>query len=84
MRPIYKAVRPLLYANYRLGQILTGEKWETVMRPESNVLAISGYENKLIVVPRYLGSDLSEYEMTSLNLKKIFDNAQIAVFEKKK
>jgi hypothetical protein len=82
IRPIYKAVRPLLYGNYQLGQIMTGTKWEIVMRPESNILKLSGYDNKLIVIPRYLGSDMSEYEMTSLHLKKIFDNAQIALFEK--
>lgn len=82
VRPIYKAVRPLLYANNGLAQLIIGKKWETVMRPENNVLKVSGYDDKLIVVPRYLGSDLSEYEMTTLHLKKIFDNAQIAVFEK--
>ncbi len=82
VRPIYKAVRPLLYANYQLEQIITGRKWEIVMRPESNVLRLSGYDNKLIVIPRYLGSDMSEFEITSLKLKKTFDNAQIAIFEK--
>jgi hypothetical protein len=84
VRPIYKAVRPLLYANYRLGQLITGRKWEIVMRPDNNVLKLSGYEDKLIVIPRYLGSDISGYEITSLDLKKIFDNAQIALFEKNK
>lgn len=84
VRPIYKAVRPLLYANYRLGQIITGRKWEIVMRPESNVLKLSGFEDKLIVIPRHLGSDISEYEIASLDLIKIFDNAQIALFEKNK
>lgn len=82
IRPIYKAVKPLLYTNYRLGEIITGKKWEMVMRPENNVLNVSHYDNKLIVIPRYLGSDISEYEITSLHLKKIFDNAQIAIFEK--
>ncbi len=82
VRPIYKAVRPLLYANSQLAHLLTGKKWETVMRPENNVLNVSGYDEQLIVVPRYLGSDLSEYEMGALRLKKIFDNAHIAVFEK--
>ena len=82
IRPIYKAVKPILYTDYRIGQIITGRKWETVMRPENNILNVSDYDNKLIVIPRYLGSDMSEYEIKVLNLKKIFDNAQIAIFEK--
>ncbi len=82
VRPIYKAVRPLLYANYQLVQLLTGRKWDVVMRPESNVLKLTEYADKIIVVPRYLGSDLSDYEMTTLGLTKIFDNAQIASYVK--
>lgn len=81
--PVYKAVKPLLYKNYRLGEIMTGKIWRVVERPENNVLTLSDYDNDIIVVPRYLGSDLSGYEMEVLNLRKIFDNAQIAIFEKK-
>ncbi len=80
--PIYKAVKPIVYTDYRIGQTITGKKWEMVMRPEDNVLKISDYDSKLIVIPRYLGSDISDYEITSLHLTKIFDNAQIAIFEK--
>lgn len=83
IKPIYKAVRPLLYGTYTFGRLLTGKKWEVVMRPENNILKIAGYDNKLIVVPRYLGTDISETETSSLQLKKIFDNAQIAIFEKR-
>jgi hypothetical protein len=82
IRPIYRQVRPLFYANYWLAQLMSATKWEIVMRPESKVLTLSGYDGKLIVIPRYLGSDMSDYEMTSLHLTKIFDNTQIALFEK--
>ncbi len=82
IKPIYKAVKPLLYKNYLLGQMITDKKWEMVIRPENNILNISNYDNKIIVIPRYIGSDISEYEIKLLNLKKIFDNAQIALFEK--
>lgn len=82
IRPIYKAVKPLLYVNKPMGQRITGKKWETVMRPENDILDVTNYENKIIVIPRYLGSDISDYEINLLRLKKIFDNAQIAIFEK--
>ena len=82
IKPIYKAVKPLLYTYYQIGQIITGKKWESVLRPESNVINISNYDNKIIVVPRYFGTDISDYEIKLLHLKNIFDNAQIAIFEK--
>lgn len=82
IKPIYKAVKPMLYKNYLLGQLLTDKRWERTVRPENNILSISGYENKIIVIPRYIGSDISEYEIKLLELKKVFDNAHIALFEK--
>ncbi len=82
IRPIYKAVKPMLYTQYQIGQIMTGKKWEMIRRPDNDILNVTDYDNKVIVIPRYLGSDMSEYEIKVLNLKKIFDNAQIAVFEK--
>lgn len=81
--PIYKAVKPLLYANYWIGAWITGKPWDIITRPENNILNISGYDDRLIVIPRYVGTDISDYEITLLNLTKIFDNAQIAIFEKK-
>ena len=83
IKPIYKAIKPILYENYHLGEKLTGTHWEIVMRPEDNVIRLKDYNNKLIVVPRYLGSDLSAHEMYINKLKKIFDNGQIAIFERK-
>lgn len=83
IKPIYKATKPFLYENINLAEKLTATHWVKVLRPEDNVLKISNYKNKLILIPRYLGSDLSEYEENKLNLKKTFDNYQIAIFEEK-
>lgn len=80
--PIYKAFKPLIYKNYWITQLITGKTWEVVARPENNILNLTNYDKKLIVIPRYLGTDISDYEITELKLKKIFDNAQIAIFEK--
>ncbi|MBI5122955.1 hypothetical protein HZA75_03805 [Candidatus Roizmanbacteria bacterium] len=83
IKPIYKAVKLMLYENYHLGEKLTNTRWQIVKRPDNNVIQLKDYRNKLIVVPRYLGANLSEHEMEINDLKKIFDNAQIAIFEKK-
>lgn len=83
VKPIYKAIKPFLYENTALAQKLTGTKWTTILRPQDNVLKLTDYKNKLIFIPRYLGSDLSVYEQSSLKLTKIFDNYQIAIYEKK-
>ncbi|OGH05752.1 MAG: hypothetical protein A2W22_06585 [Candidatus Levybacteria bacterium RBG_16_35_11] len=82
IRPIYKAVKPALYDNYKIGGVITAKKWRKVLRPSNHILKISDYDNKLIVVPKYLGADLSQYEINLLKLSKIFDNAQIQIFEK--
>lgn len=81
--PIYKEVRPALYRNENLLENLTGHNWQEVIRPKSNIIKISDYDDKIIVVSKYLGADLSPYEMSTLGLKKIFDNAQIEIYEKK-
>lgn len=78
--PIYKAVRPLYK---EVGEKLTGKKWETVLRPQDHILKLTDFNNKIIVVPRFLGADLSLHEMETLHIKKIFDNAQVAIYEKK-
>lgn len=82
IKPIYKAVKPMLYENNLLAEKITNRKWEKVVRPENNILKIDNYDNKLIYIPKYLGSDLSTHEMGLLKLRKIFDNAQIQIFEK--
>ena len=82
--PIYRSDVPLIYAYPSLGQKLTGVQWQKVVRPESQVLKLTtNYDEKLIVIPRYLRTDLSEYEIRTLNVKLIFDNAQIALYEKR-
>lgn len=80
---IYKAVKPLFYTNYHCAGLLTNTNWEEIIRPENKQLQLLDYQNKLIVVPRYLGADLYPDEAKRYDLTKIFDNAQIAIFEKK-
>lgn len=80
-KPIYKAVKPLLLDNYHVAEKLTGTYWQKVMRDQKNKITLSRYRNYLIVVPRYIGSDFSPDEMNKYSMKKIFDNAQIAIFE---
>ena len=80
---IYKEIKPVLNYNYKFGENFTGRKWIKIIRPSNHILKISNYNTKIIVVPRYLGADLSDYEIKLLNLKKLYDNAQFAIFEKK-
>lgn len=82
-KPIYKAIRPLLYENYQFAEKLTGKNWKTITRTKDNTLLLPQITNVLIAVPRYLGSELSTEEIKKYNLIKIFDNAQIVVFVKK-
>ncbi len=82
IKPIYKAVKPLLYEDYRYGARLTGTKWTIVEKTEGGVVDLSRYDDKFIVLPRYLGADFSEKEIEKNNIKKIFDNGQIAIFIK--
>jgi hypothetical protein len=82
IRPIYKAVKPLLYNDFQIGQIMTHKKWSVVVRPSNHILKLTDYDNTLIIIPKYLGSDISDYEIDLLKIKKIFDNAQIQIYEK--
>lgn len=82
-KPIYKAVRPVLYDNYQFAEKLTGTHWQKITRTGKNILQLQNYDNRLIVVPRYFGSDISMDEINKFNLVKIFDNAQIAIFRKR-
>lgn len=83
VKPIYKAVRPLIYENVNLASRITNVNWDTVLRPENHILRLQNYKNKLIFIPRYLGSDISEHETNNLGLIKIFDNLQIAIYKSK-
>ncbi len=80
--PIYKRIRPLIYYEIKFAEKLTGKSWVKVVRPENNIIKLTNYDDKLIVVPRYLGADISSYEIESLKIKRIFDNVQIAIYEK--
>ena len=82
IKPIYRAVKPLLYEDYRIMESLTNSEWEEVFRPESNVTTFDSDEYRLIFVARYLGGDFSEREQKENNMGKVFDNQQIAIFEK--
>lgn len=81
--PIYKAVRPLLYDYTMFGEKLTGTHWQKIVRDGYIQLKFNNIGNGWIFVPRYLGADLSEKEINDNSLVKIFDNAQIAIFEKR-
>jgi hypothetical protein len=83
IRPIYKAVKPLLYIDFQIGQIMTHKKWSVVVRPSNHILKLNDYDNSLLIIPKYLGSDISDYEINLLKIRKIFDNAQIQIYEKK-
>ena len=83
IKPIYKAVEPMLYKQYHFAEKLTHTHWSVVMRPENDVVQLKDYQHKLIVIPRYLGGDFSDHEMKINNVKKIFDNRQIMIFEKR-
>jgi len=81
-KPIYKAVRPLLYDYTQIGGELTGVSWQKITRDKQSLIKLTDLSNRLILVPRYLGADLSTAEIKDNNLIKIFDNSQIAIFEK--
>lgn len=85
LKPIYKAIKPAISENkYKLAKNLTGKKWKELIRPKNHVLKLTDYDNNIIVISRYLGADISDNEIRLLNLKKIFDNSQIAIYEKNK
>jgi hypothetical protein len=85
IKPIYKSIRPAINEfNYALAERLTGKNWDEEVRPENHILKLVNYDDKIIVLSRYLGGDISNYEIEELKLKKIFDNSQIAIFEKDK
>lgn len=79
-KPIYKAIKPVLLDNYHVGERLTDTDWQALVRVKGR-LVLSDYKGKLIMVPRYLGSDISPEEIKKFGLTKIFDNSQIAIFE---
>lgn len=78
--PIYKAVKPLLFASYRFGSLLTHEKWIGVMKDGKGNISLP-QEKLLLFVPRYLGSDISSATIAKDHLQKVFDNMQIAIYE---
>lgn len=79
-KPIYKAIKPVMLDNYHVGERLTSTDWQALVRVKGR-LVLSDYKDKLVMVPRYLGSDISQEEIKQFGLTKIFDNSQIAIFE---
>ena len=79
-KPVYRAIAPLLFEDYRYGELFTKTNWEEVVRPEGGLLSVDTLENKVIFVPRYLGSEIYPEEIESYKLKKIFDNTQIQLY----
>ena len=56
---------------------------QKVIKAANNTISFPDSNSSLIVVPRYVGSDFSNDEINTYKLRRIFDNAQIAIFEKK-
>ncbi|MDE2025582.1 MAG: hypothetical protein KGJ07_03745 [Patescibacteria group bacterium] len=78
--PIYKAVKPVLYDFPKAGALLTNVSWQKITSVKGHInLSSEG----LVFVPRYLGADISEEDIAKYKLIKVFDNAQIAIYEKK-
>jgi len=80
--PLYKAVIPFLFSNTSYAEKLTKTHWQKISRPQGRFLTFPTLENTIIFVPRYIGADFYPEEIQMYHLKKIFDNAQIALFIK--
>ena len=76
-KPVYKAERPLLLEYTTAGEFWTNTKW-------FKATSIGSLDkNTILFVPRYLGSSITDKDIRIHNLVKIFDNAQIALYEEK-
>ncbi len=75
IKPIYKAVRPVLYDFPILGGSMTHTHWQIATKPSFN-------SDGIIFVPRYVGVSIGEEDIKKNNLKVIFDNGQIVLYEK--
>ncbi len=82
-KPIYKAVRPLLYDFFQFGGKLTGTYWKKITRDSHGRIQLNSLDNSWLFVPRYLGANLSANEINNSHLVEVFDNAQIAIYKKK-
>jgi hypothetical protein len=78
--PTYRAIEPVLFKNYHHAESLTKTQWEAMKRSEGKFLEFEDLKTHIIFVPRYLGAELYPEEIKKYKLKKIFDNAQIAIF----
>ena len=81
-KPIYKAVRPLLYDFFQFGGKLTGTHWQKIITDKNGQVQLRNLDNDWLFVPKYLGSDISAKEIKDKKLVRIFDNAQIAIYER--
>lgn len=78
-KPIYKAVRPILYDYPKAGEQWTHSHWQKTTGFSDMFLA---GKSIIIFVPRYLGaSDISEKDMQKYKLVRIFDNGQIVLYK---
>jgi hypothetical protein len=75
-KPIYKAERPLLYDFPSAAHIWTKTRWIQTTSLSKSIL-----HNKILLVPRYLGSSISDKEIQTYHLEKIFDNGQIVLYK---
>lgn len=81
--PEFRAVRPFLFAKPELAQQITGKQWTYIYRKkDKQLLEVDIPKNSLLIVPRYLGEDIYNHEENDLNIQKVLDNGQIAIYTK--
>lgn len=78
--PIYKAVKPVLYDFPKAESMLTGVSWHKLIPVKGHIMVSS---EGFVFVQKYLGADISPEDIAQNKLTKVFDNAQIAIFDKK-
>lgn len=79
---IYKAVRPIFYDYPTLVMFAVGGRWQPMTEVGDTVLQLEKVEHGIIFVPRYLGASVDEGQIEKYHLQKIFDNAQIVMYQK--
>ncbi len=77
----FRAIKPFLYAKPAFSEKLTSRKWRYLKRREGHPLQLTPQKNTILIVPRYLGEELYPEEIIQYNLTKLFDNAQISLYE---
>lgn len=80
-QPIYRAVRPLFFYDPHYLSYLMDQPMRIVSREQNSIFDPQIKTNETLVIPKYLGEDLYPSEIESMKLTKMYDNAQIAIYE---